>query len=44
MVLESLKLVIFVATGATGSQIVEQALSAGYEVVAFARDRSKHYR
>jgi len=35
------KLTIFGATGATGSQLVEQALAAGIQVVAFARNPSK---
>ena len=36
-----MKVVIFGATGGTGKQLVEQALSGGHDVVAFARDRSK---
>ena len=32
-----MKIVIFGATGATGSQVVTQALSAGHEVIAIAR-------
>ena len=36
-----MKLTIFGATGATGSQLVEQALAAGIQVVAFARNPSK---
>ena len=35
------KLTIFGATGATGKQLIEQALAAGNHVVAFARDPSK---
>ncbi len=36
-----MKLAIFGATGGTGKQLVEQALAAGHEVVAFVRDPSK---
>jgi putative NADH-flavin reductase len=35
------KIAVFGATGDTGEQIVEQALQAGYEVVAYARNPSK---
>jgi putative NADH-flavin reductase len=35
------KIAVFGATGDTGKQIVEQALQAGYEVVAYARNPSK---
>jgi putative NADH-flavin reductase len=36
-----MKLAIFGATGKTGQPLVEQALNAGYEVVAFARTPTK---
>ena len=36
-----MKIAVFGATGDTGKQLVEQALSVGYEVVAFARNPSK---
>jgi len=36
-----MKLTIFGATGATGKQLIEQALAAGDQVVAFARNPSK---
>lgn len=36
-----MKLAILGATGGTGKQLIEQALAAGHEVVAFARDPSK---
>jgi putative NADH-flavin reductase len=36
-----MKLTIFGATGGTGKQLIEQALAAGNEVVAFARTPSK---
>lgn len=36
-----MKLTIFGATGATGKQLIEQALAAGNQVVAFARNPSK---
>ena len=36
-----MKIAVFGATGGTGKQLVEQALAAGYEVVAFARNPSK---
>ncbi len=36
-----MKITVFGATGDTGKQIVEQALTAGYEVVAYARNTSK---
>ena len=36
-----MKLTIFGATGRTGSHVVEQALTAGYEVTAFVRDPAK---
>lgn len=35
------KLVIFGASGRTGKPLVEQALAAGHEVIAFVRDASK---
>jgi len=35
------KITVFGATGGTGKQLVEQALEAGYEVVAYARNPSK---
>ena len=36
-----MKLTIFGATSATGKHLVEQALSAGHEVIAFVRDATK---
>ena len=36
-----IKITVFGATGGTGKQLVEQALAAGYEVVAYARNPSK---
>jgi putative NADH-flavin reductase len=36
-----MKLVIFGATSATGKLLVEKALTAGHEVIAFVRDESK---
>lgn len=36
-----MKIAIFGATSETGKQLVEQALGAGHEVTAFARDASK---
>ena len=36
--MENMKLVVFGASGATGRQIVEQALAAGHEVTAFVRN------
>ncbi|RAJ05361.1 putative NADH-flavin reductase [Chitinophaga skermanii] len=36
-----MKLVVFGATGATGKEIVSQALAKGHTVTAFARDPSK---
>ncbi|MGD0644195.1 MAG: SDR family oxidoreductase [Candidatus Bathyarchaeia archaeon] len=36
-----IKITVFGATGGTGKQLVEQALAAGYEVIAYARDPSK---
>ncbi len=36
-----MKLAIFGATGKTGRQLVEQALAAGHEVRAFARDAAR---
>ena len=36
-----MKLAIFGATGGTGKRLVEQALAAGNQVVAFVRDPSK---
>ena len=36
-----MKIAVFGATGGTGRQIVKQALESGFEVKAFARDRSK---
>jgi len=35
------RITVFGATGATGKQLVEQALAAGYDVVAYARDPSR---
>ncbi len=35
------RITVFGATGGTGKQLVEQALAAGYEVVAYARNPSK---
>lgn len=37
------KIAVFGATGGTGKRIVEQALQAGFEVVAYVRDPSKLY-
>ena len=37
----NMKIVIFGATGETGRQLVEQALAAGYQVVAYVRNPSK---
>jgi putative NADH-flavin reductase len=36
--MENMKLVVFGASGASGRQIVEQALDAGHEVTAFVRN------
>jgi len=36
-----MKFTIFGATSGTGKQLVEQALVAGHEVIAFVRDPSK---
>ncbi len=36
-----MRLTVFGATGGAGKQLVEQALAAGHEVVAFVRDPSK---
>ena len=36
-----MKITVFGATGGAGKQLVEQALAAGYEVVAYARNPSK---
>ena len=36
-----MKIVVFGASGNTGKQLVEQALAAGYEVVAYVRNPSK---
>ena len=36
-----MRLTIFGATGKTGKHLVRQALEAGYEVTAVARDPSK---
>ena len=36
-----MRLTIFGATGGTGRELVQQALAAGYEVVAYARTPSK---
>ena len=36
-----MKIAIFGATGETGRQLVEQALTAGHEVAAYVRDQSK---
>jgi putative NADH-flavin reductase len=36
--MKSMKLVVFGASGASGRQIVEQALAAGHEVTAFVRN------
>ena len=37
----NMKIAIFGATGETGRQLVEQALAAGYQVVAYVRNPSK---
>jgi len=36
-----MKLIVFGATGKTGSEIVKQSLAQGYEVMAFVRDPAK---
>src|SRR5882757_5986414 len=36
-----MKIIVFGATGATGKQVVEQALAAGHHVTVFVRDASK---
>ena len=36
-----MKIIVFGASGNTGRQLVEQALEAGYEVVAYVRNPSK---
>lgn len=36
-----MRIAVFGATGGTGKQLIEQALEAGYEVVAYARNPSK---
>ena len=36
-----MKITVFGATGGTGRQLVEQALAAGDEVVAYVRNPSK---
>jgi putative NADH-flavin reductase len=36
-----MRIALFGATGGTGKQLIEQALEAGYEVVAYARNPSK---
>jgi uncharacterized protein YbjT (DUF2867 family) len=36
-----MRLAVFGATGGTGKQLVEQALAAGNQVVAFVRNPSK---
>jgi putative NADH-flavin reductase len=36
-----MNIIVFGATGATGKQVVEQALAAGHHVTAFVRDPSK---
>lgn len=36
-----MKIAVFGATGGTGSQVVKQALAAGYEVTALVRDPAK---
>jgi putative NADH-flavin reductase len=36
-----MRIVIFGATGATGRQLVQQAIAAGHQVVAYTRDPSK---
>lgn len=36
-----MRIAIFGATGGTGKQLIQQALGAGYEVVAYARNPSK---
>ena len=38
---EGMRVTVLGASGRTGRALVSQALEAGYEVVAFARDRSK---
>ena len=37
----NMKIAIFGATGETGRQLVEQALAAGYQVIAYVRNPSK---
>ena len=36
-----MKLIVFGATGGTGSQLVEQAIEQGHSVTAFARSPEK---
>jgi uncharacterized protein YbjT (DUF2867 family) len=36
-----MKITVFGATGETGRQLVQQALAAGYEIVAYVRNPSK---
>jgi len=38
-----MKVAVFGASGRTGELVVEKALEADYEVVAFVRDREKLY-